>query len=80
MLTTVEGIYKAGKIDLSEQPEGITEARVLIVFLEPNGQGQAAPAQTIFCGQFEGPLGQMSTEEDFHQAEWHDHNIPEEFR
>jgi hypothetical protein len=34
MLQTVEGIYKNGKIELSETPQGITESRVFVTFLE----------------------------------------------
>ena len=34
MLRTIEGIYKNGKIELAETPEGITESRVFVSFLE----------------------------------------------
>lgn len=34
MLKTMEGIYKNGKIELSETPEGITESKVFVPFLE----------------------------------------------
>jgi hypothetical protein len=34
MLKTVEGIYKNGKIELAETPQGITESRVFVTFLE----------------------------------------------
>lgn len=34
MLKTVEGIYKDGKIQLSETPQGIIESRVFVTFLE----------------------------------------------
>ncbi|MDJ0619973.1 MAG: hypothetical protein QNJ63_25075 [Calothrix sp. MO_192.B10] len=34
MLKTIEGIYKNGKIELSETPPGITESKVFVTFLE----------------------------------------------
>ena len=36
MLQTVEGIYRDGKIELSETPEDVREARVIVTFL-PSG-------------------------------------------
>jgi hypothetical protein len=33
MLQTVEGIYRDGKIELSETPESVQEARVIVTFL-----------------------------------------------
>jgi hypothetical protein len=37
MLKSVEGIYRDGRIELLEMPEGIDEARVIITFL-PTGR------------------------------------------
>lgn len=34
-LVTVEGIYEDGKIELCENPEGVTRSRVMVTFL-PN--------------------------------------------
>ncbi len=34
MLTTIEGIYRAGKVELSETPIGIEQAPVLVTFLQ----------------------------------------------
>ncbi|MDQ3815445.1 MAG: hypothetical protein M3347_16130 [Armatimonadota bacterium] len=74
MLTTVEGVYKQGQIELSETPPGVQEARVIVVFLDANGQGspqteaKAAP-QYLRHGQF--PELKSVTEEDFRMAEWH---------
>ena len=34
-MVTVEGIYKDGKVELSETPPAISEARVLVTFLVP---------------------------------------------
>jgi len=37
-LLTVEGIYKDGKVELTERPDHVDEAaRVLVTFLPPNG-------------------------------------------
>ena len=33
VLTAVEGIYKDGKVELLEHPEGLREARVIVTFL-----------------------------------------------
>jgi hypothetical protein len=34
MLKTIEGIYRNGKIELAETPQGITESKVFVTFLE----------------------------------------------
>ncbi|MEC4814042.1 MAG: hypothetical protein SAK29_12330 [Scytonema sp. PMC 1069.18] len=34
MLRTIEGTYKNGKIELAEIPQGITESRVFVTFVE----------------------------------------------
>jgi hypothetical protein len=40
-LLTVEGIYKDGKIELTERPAGVDEAaRVLVTFLPPYNRGE----------------------------------------
>ncbi len=37
MLTSVEGIYRDGQIELTEQPPNISEgARVIVTFVESN--------------------------------------------
>jgi len=33
MLTTIEGVYSDGRIDLNERPTGLDHARVLVTFL-----------------------------------------------
>ena len=37
MLKSVEGVYRAGRIQLLEEPEDVNEARVIVTFLEPRG-------------------------------------------
>lgn len=38
MLTTVEGIYRNGHVDLAKKPDGVcSEVRVLVTFLESAG-------------------------------------------
>ena len=45
-LLTVEGIYKDGKVELTEQPTHVEEkARVLVTFLAPNGAGEKAAVE-----------------------------------
>ena len=34
MLTAVEGVYRQGKVELSEAPTGIEESSVLVIFLQ----------------------------------------------
>ena len=36
-MLTVEGTYKDGRIELAEKPAQISEAKVLVTFLEPKG-------------------------------------------
>jgi hypothetical protein len=40
-LLTVEGVYRNGKLELAEEPVGVEEARVLVVFL-PAKEAEAA--------------------------------------
>jgi len=72
MLTTIEGIYRDGRVELSETPEGAEERPVLVTFLERNGANGPAKAQTgqmITFGMFSGPA--ETDEEDFRLAEFH---------
>lgn len=39
MLTTVEGIYREGRVELTEKPQGVEEAKVLVTFLPDNTAG-----------------------------------------
>ena len=72
MLTTVEGVYKDGHVELAERPDGIAEGRVLVTFL-PSGSGNAAEATRepgqIYRGMFKTDVD--VTEEDFKIAEFH---------
>ena len=36
-MKSVEGIYRNGRIQLSEEPEGVDEARVIVTFVQLNG-------------------------------------------
>lgn len=72
MLTTIEGVYKNGRIELSEIPEGGEERRVLVTFLEggtSNGSAQAATGRMITFGMF--PELNALIDEDFKDAEGH---------
>ena len=71
MLTTLEGIYKDGKVELEEAPTGIAEGRVLVTFL-PSGNGASTPkppGQMMTLGMF--PQLRELTDEDFKAAEFH---------
>jgi hypothetical protein len=37
MVTTIEGVYRQGRVELAEQPTGIKESRVLVTFLPETG-------------------------------------------
>jgi hypothetical protein len=67
MLTTVEGIYKDGKVELLEQPVGVQEARIIVTFLA--GKNGEMPVQMLQFGKYAGLM--MSSEDDFKAAEWH---------
>ena len=75
MLTTVEGVYKQGKVELTEVPEGVEGSRVLVTFLPPGGKGAnggpAAPqkGEMMRLGMF--PQLSVLTDEDFKAAEFH---------
>lgn len=80
MLTTVEGVYKNGKVELVEAPSFIKEGPVLVVFLERKTNGADGSEQTsvtsepsrgqmIRLGMFAGLI--ETTEEDFKLAEFH---------
>lgn len=66
MLKSVEGIYKDGKIELSELPSDVKQSRVIVTFLESEPVEQAS--QMITFGMFAG--SNQSTEEDFKIAEF----------
>jgi len=70
MFTSVEGVYKQGKVELAEVPEGVEGSRVIITFLS-NGSAPVAPqkGEMLRLGMFAGAI--QSTEEDFKLAEFH---------
>jgi len=70
MITTVEGVYKQGKIELLEMPRDLQEARVLVTFLTTTSN--MSPRRRMIYGQFAG--ARMSSEEDFRIAEWRGEN------
>lgn len=70
MFTTMEGVYKQGKVELAEVPEGAEGSRVMVTFLE-NGAPAAAPkkGEMMRLGMF--PQLCELTDEDFKAAEFH---------
>lgn len=72
MLTTIEGVYRDGRVELSETPEGAEGRPVLVTFLERNGANGRAKSQAgrmITFGMF--PELNALTDEDFKAAEFH---------
>jgi hypothetical protein len=66
MLTTVEGVYEDGQVELNEQPRGVRKAKVLVTFLDDQ---EESTSQMMELGVFAGPI--ETSEEDFKLAEWH---------
>jgi len=66
MLKSVEGIYKDGKIELSELPSDVKQSRVIVTFLEP--ESVEHNSQMITFGMF--ARSNQSTEDDFKIAEF----------
>jgi hypothetical protein len=71
MLKTVQGIYRNGKVELLETPQGISESKVSVTFLPPESVN--APSHLMSFGMFAG--GQQSTETDFKDAEFKGNDI-----
>ena len=75
MLQTVKGIYRDGKVELDEAPQGVQEATVLVTFL-PAESAKPAPPRQIYFGMLRGAWKPME-EEDFKAAEWHGDEEPD---
>lgn len=43
MLTTVEGVFRHGRIELHEAPPAVEGARVIVTFLPESSESEAAP-------------------------------------
>jgi hypothetical protein len=67
MLQSIEGVYKNGKIKLSELPSGVSESRVIVTFLE--SKKAEIKKQIMHFGMFSGD--KQSEEKDFQIAEFH---------
>jgi hypothetical protein len=44
MLTTVEGVFRDGRIELRDAPPGVEGARVIVTFLPESAEAGTAPA------------------------------------
>jgi hypothetical protein len=67
MAVMVSGIYKDGKIELLEMPEGLREGRVRVLLVEEE-HPRLAPRYLV-RGKYKGEKD--ITLEDFKEAEWH---------
>ncbi|MEH2291851.1 hypothetical protein [Nostoc sp.] len=67
MLQSIEGVYKNGKIQLSELLSNVSESRVIVTFIEPKKSQN--PKLIMQVGMFSG--NKQSTEKDFHLTEFH---------
>jgi hypothetical protein len=66
MLQTIQGIYRNGKIELTEIPQDISESQVFVTFFKP--QLVTLASQIMSFGMFLG--AQQSTESDFKDTEF----------
>ena len=62
MSLTIQGIYKNGQISLDRLPEGVTEARVVVDFIDRKNAGQSRGA--IKFGMFAKPDRPFTSDED----------------
>ena len=72
MLTTVEGVYRDGRVELDEVPKADYGQRVLVTFLgdeAANGKEKPAQSRLIQYGMYAGPI--ETSEADFKLAEFH---------
>ncbi|MBI1241807.1 hypothetical protein [Umezakia ovalisporum] len=67
MLKSIEGIYKYGKVELTELPEDISESRVIVTFLD--AKKNQRKKQMMQFGIFAGK--KQSTAADFKIAEFY---------
>lgn len=71
MLTTVEGVYRGGRVELAEQPSQVEDGPVLVTFLKARAHN--ANGQFLQFGKYAN--AQLSTEEDFAGAQWHGESV-----
>ncbi len=61
MSKTIQGIYKNGKIELANIPQGITESQVLVTFRTSSPPRQPSPLWFLECSRaFSNPQKQIS--------------------
>ncbi|HEY3324761.1 MAG TPA: hypothetical protein VGP72_30190 [Planctomycetota bacterium] len=71
MLTTVKGVYKAGKVELLEPAPNVESAQVMVTFMEPEQKQPEKPkGKMMTFGMFPGL--QAITDEDFKSAEFNE--------
>jgi hypothetical protein len=65
MTAILEGVYKQGKIELLEVPEGVPEGRVRVILMPP----APLPPRPLTFGKYR--AGRVSSLDDFRAAQWH---------
>lgn len=70
MKQTIQGTYRAGVVSLDRLPEGVTESRVVVEFVEPAPAGERRPGLTF--GMFADPGGRLTSDDDLEavKASW----------
>ena len=71
MLQTIEGIYRNGQIELSETPESISQAKVIVTFVEvQTANGEQKSDLTAFdvapdlLGKYDFGTGDLATNKE----------------
>jgi hypothetical protein len=47
MVTTVEGVFRDGRIELRDAPPGVERARVIVTFLPESPESEAASPRSV---------------------------------
>jgi hypothetical protein len=75
MLQTIEGIYRNGQIELSETPESISQAKVIVTFVEvQTANGNSEEGLTAFdvapdlLGKYDFGAGDLATNKEHLQG------------
>ncbi len=75
MLQTVEGVYRNGRIELAETPEKISQAKVIVTFVEIQAEnGNLETSLTAFdvapdlLGKYDFGSGDLATNKEYLQG------------
>ncbi len=79
MLQTIEGIYRNGQIELAETPESISQAKVIVTFIEIQSENRKQESDlTAFdvapdlLGKYDFGTGDLATDKEHLRGLGHD--------